>query len=768
MTGVPRPIASALLFSAGAIAAAGVPTLPTLTWIVWLALLGVALLLPRATRLVAAALLGALWFLVHASLHQHQAWPADRAGERVDLIATVSGVPLQLDGRARLEILPDRAARKAGVPERLLVEWFRPREWFRPGEIWRFEVVLMPPAGRVNPGLFDYHRYLISRGIGATGRIHAAERIAGGGPLAAPDRLRQRFADWLQAEIADLEAAALARALTVADRSAMSPELSEHLQRTGTSHLLSISGLHVGMVAALVGMLAAVVATPLAPWFGWPDRRRVALLAGLFGALGYALLAGFTLPTRRALVMLAAGFGALLLRRSIQPGRALVIALLAVLLLDPMAPLATGFWLSFGAVAVLIWGFAGRASGCSPVIGLLRAQVLIAIGMLPLNLAVFGQWAPTALAANLVAIPLVGFWILPLLLLALVGFGIGLPVGAVLGGAEAGLRFLMFLLDRLAQVDSYLLSLGQLALPPPSLLAVMLALIGAVWLLAPRGWPLRPIGAVLLLPLLWPGRESLQPGEFDLLLPELGDGHAVLIRSRDHALLYGTGSGDGADRNQVDRSLAPLLRQHGVRAPDWIVVPGTQRDYAGGAAATAARWPKAKTWSSRAERAGRCSAGRAWEADGVRYAFLHPGAALPDLGTDSACVLEVRSAAGSVLLPGSIGRNVLRRLILQGLARPVDALMLPAAGHRRALETNWLAALQPDIALASVRPHHPRGLPHREVRAALERLNIPLATTAACGAIGLRFRIDRPPQWLFERDRSRRFWSATAECPRQR
>lgn len=761
----PSLFAIGLLFAAGAILSAGVPALPSAAGLVLLAVLSLILMLFRATRLVAVLLLGALWFLVHAWQFQHQAWPATRAGEAVEVVATVSGVPVQRDGRARLEIVPDRVARAAAVPKRLLVEWYRPREWFRPGETWRFELTLEPPGGRVNPGLFDYHRYLISRGIGATGQIAAAERVADSGLLAAPDRLRQRFADWLQAEIADLEAAALARALTVADRSAMSPQLAEQLQRTGTAHLLSISGLHVGMVAALIGLLAALVATPLAPWFGWPDRRRVGLLAGLLGALLYALLAGFTLPTLRALVMLVAGFGALLLRRAIRPGHALVMALLAVLLLDPMAPLATGFWLSFGAVAVLIWGFAGRTAARSPLISLLRAQLLIAVGMLPLNLGVFGEWAPTALAANLVAIPLIGFWVLPLLLLALAGFGLGLPVGLALAGAEAGLKLLLWILDRLAQLDADVLALGQLALPAPSLLAIALALIGAGWLLAPRGWPLRPAGALLLLPLLWPGRDSLQPGEFDLLLPDLGDGHAVLVRSREHALLYGTGSGDGGDQNQIDRSLEPLLRQQGVRAPDWVVVPSLQRDYAGGAFGAASRWPGAVTWTSQYGQPRRCTAGTAWTADGLDYEFLHPGTALPDLGPDSACVLEIRSAAGSVLLPGPVGRTVQRRLLLQQQARPIDVLVLPAAGHRQALDPDWLALLRPQMALATVRARHPRGLPHDEWRAALARLDVPLATTAGCGAIRLQFRLDRPPELTVERRRSRRFWRDSAHCP---
>jgi competence protein ComEC len=417
---------------------------------------------------------------------------------------------------------------------------------------------------------------------------------------------------------------------------------------------------------------------------------------------------------------------------------------------------------------VLIWGCAGRASGGSSVIGLLRAQLLIAIGMLPLNLGVFGEWAPTALLANLVAIPLIGFWVLPLLLVALAGFGLGLPVNASLAGAEAGLRLLTMLLDRLAQLDASLLALGQLALPPPSLPVIVLALIGAAWLLAPKGWPLRPIGALLLLPLLWPGRESLQPGEFDLLLPDLGDGHAVLLRSRDHALLYGTGSGDGAERHQVDRSLEPLLRQQGLRGPDWVVVPSVQRDYAGGAAAATARWPEARPWYSDAGHPRRCAVGDAWQADGLQFRFLHPSAALPELGPDSACVLEVRSAAGSVLLPGPVGRNVLRRLMLEGRARPVDALLLPAAGNRAALEPEWLAALQPGIALASVRAHHPRGLPHAEVRSALERIGVPLATTADCGAIRLRFRLDRAPELMVERRASRRFWRHGGRCPRLR
>jgi len=674
-------------------------------------------------------------------------------------------LPEQRDGRARITFRSDSQARRNGVPARLLLSWYRPLEWFRPGEQWRLTVTLEPIHGRVNPGLFDYQRYLVARGIGALGNIQSARRLDATGLSGAPDRFRQRFADWLQAKTVNLDVAALHRALTVADRSAMSPELSERLRRTGTAHLLSISGLHVGMVAGIAGLLAGLLSTPLLGLRAWPDRRRAMLVAGLVAAFCYALLAGFSLPTVRALVMLLAGFGAILWRRAIGPGRALLTALTAVLLVDPMAPLAIGFWLSFGAVAVLIWVFSGRARGKGWLRGLLQAQVVLAIGLLPLNIGIFGQWAPTALVANLVAIPLVGFWVLPALLLALGSFALGWPAGAMVAASEQGLLLFLALLDSLQIVEPWFAGVSTPALAAPGLAAIALAGIGALWLLAPRGWPMRPFGAVLLLPLLWPATHSPSAGEFELLVPDLGDGQGIIVRTRSEVLLYGTGPGDGEARSLVPGTLAPLVRQGGSRRVDRIVVPYAHRDYAGGLADAQRQWPEARVLSPGGTGDAHCAAGRAWSVDGVDFRFLHPSRALPDLGGDSSCVLEVRSRAGSVLLTGGIGAPVARRLVLQDRLRPVDVLVLPRKGHRASLEDDWLGQLAPKIGIATVSAFNARGLPHARTRTRLAGIGGALATTGECGALRLRFMRDRPVQIEAERVSARGFWHRPERCP---
>lgn len=751
---------TALWFCVGILGTAALPVLPALWLKILIMVALVALVLHRRIRPLAGLAVGILWFTLAADALRDRTWPPERAGETIELIGRVASLPEQRDGRARVEFQLESLH---GDPDRgrVLLGWYRPLEWFRPGERWRIRARLEPPHGRSNPGLFDYQRYLFARGITAVGRIVEAERVEPGDWRGATDRFRQRFADWLQAETASLEAAALQRALIVADRSAMSPELAEQLRRTGTAHLLSISGLHVGMVAGLIGLLAGLIATPLLGPLGATGRKRLMLIAGLGGALAYSALAGFSLPTVRALVMLSAGFGALLWRRPLQPGRALLVALTVVLALDPLAVLSIGFWLSFGAVAVLIWAFAGRSSGRGWLAGLVWAQIVIAIGLMPLNVGIFGQWAPTALAANLFAIPLVGFWVLPCLLLSLAGFALGLPAALPTAGAEIGLKLFLALTDRLLELDSSLRSIAEPTGPAPGLAAMALAFIGALWLLAPRAWPMRPLGLALLLPLLWPPSERPGPGEFDLSVPDLGDGHAVLIETAGHTWLYGTGPGDGAERSLVPGTLSPLVRASGRRRVDGIIVPFEHADYAGGEAAARAEWPAAEVLAPGAG----CTAGREWAVDGVQFRILHPGAALPDLRGDSSCVLELRSPAGSALLSGGIGAVVGRRLRDQG-AEPVDVLLLPRGGHRDALDDGWLAALQPSWSIASASAYNRRGLPHEQTRSRITERGGRLLTTGDCGHLRVAFRAERSVRIQAHRLERERYWRSAEACRR--
>lgn len=747
----------------GALAAVAVPSLPAPIWLA-LAALGaiIGFIGYPATRLPAAFVLGACWFLSHAHLHLAATWPAEQAGAERTVAGRVAGLPERQGDLLRFILVTDQSGPQM-LPERIQVSWYRPRVYLQPGERWQMNLRLYPPAGRLNPDGFDLTRHLIAQGVTATASVRGrAVRLSSGDWAGAVDRQRQYLGERLQAETTGLDHAALLRALGLADRSAIDPELRELLQRTGTAHLLAISGLHIGMVAGLAGFLGGWLLSPLLLVQPALDRRRIALMTGLVTGVAYAWLAGFTLPTVRALIMLAVAATALSLRRGVQPAHALLLALVTVLLIDPLAPLATGFWLSFSAVAVLVWAFAWRPGAGSHgwLRGLILAQLVIAVGMLPLNVGVFQQWIPGALPANLVAIPLVGLWILPSLLATLLAMLAGLPADLTIAMAEAGLGLLLAALNWLD---------GQAWTHYPAAaagaLSVGMAMLGALWLLGPPGWPARSLGAVLLLPLLLPAREDLDPEVLELTLFDVGDGQAVLLESAGRRMLYDTGPGDGEGRDAIGRLLGPASAHQDGYALDGVVVARSHRGHSGGLA-TARGWSHPLRIRVPPGLSGRpCRAGETWVLGRYHWRFLHPSAALPDLGDNSGCVVLLDGPGGRVLLAAGVDRLVEDRLLADDPGLEADVLVMAAGGHRRATSGSFLDRLAPRLALASVDRHDRFGRPHREVIERLEQRSIDWLDTGRCGAVRVRLAPGQAPTVSTERGRRRQFWHRAEDCP---
>lgn len=749
-----------LAFVGGCLLAPWVPALPgAVVLLVLAATAGVASAF-RPTRLLGVFLLGSLWFLGAAQWQLDHQWPARRAGEVVPVTGTIVDLPQRYDHTARFTLAVDAGGGPQMVPARIRVRWYRPFRRLEPGSRWRFNLALKPPVGRDNPGGFDYQRYLLARRIGAMGSVRGHPELLSDNPSVRwLGRQRQRLADILQSETVDRDVAALKRALGVADRSAIRPELAERLRRTGTAHLLAISGLHIGMVAGLAGLLAGWLAAPLGLVSGRLDRRRIGVLAGLAAAFVYAGLAGFTLPTQRALVMLSVLALALTLRRAVPPGHALLVALFAVVLLDPLAPLSAGFWLSFAAVAVLVFAFAWRPSRPGQwLTALVRAQLVLLIGLLPLNIGLFGQLVPGALLANLAAIPLMGLLVLPALLLDLVTMLAGLPALPVGGVADVGLGLLLDCLDRVHALPAAHVPMAGGAWP-----AMLLAAVGAVWLLAPPGWPARGLGAVLLLPLLVPTPSRLDESQLEAWFLDVGNGLAVLVRTADEVVLYDTGPGDGEGSDAISGILPDLMRRLRLERLDRVVVSHDHRAHAGGLASVSESG--AIVYAGADELGRPCVAGEGWNAGGWRFRFIHPGAALPDLGGNSSCVLHVTGPGGSLLLTGGIDADVESRLVIERNGPPADVLQLPAGGHRDGSSRSFLARVAPAVAVASVARHDRFGRVHRETRARLSSLDIPWVDTGRCGALRVRLEPGRAPAVRSMSTLSPRFWKPRGECP---
>lgn len=750
----------ALAFVGGCLLAPWLPSLPgALVLLALAALVGVGCAY-RATRLPAVFVLGALWFLAAAQWQLDRQWPESRAGEVVTVVGTVVGLPQRYEQTVRFLLSADGESNPRAIPERIRVSWYRPFRRIEPGSRWRMDLRLTPPAGRDNPGGFDYERYLLAQRIGATASVRGRPQLLADEPAERwLDRQRQRLSDILQSETADPDVAALKRALGVADRSAIEPELSERLRQTGTAHLLAISGLHIGMVAGLAGLLAGLLGAPLGLLTSRLDRRRAGMLGGLAVALGYAGLAGFALPTQRALVMLGVLAAALVWRRAVAPGHALLLALVAVLAFDPLSPLSVGFWLSFSAVAVLIFAFAWRPSGPDQWLkGLLRAQLVLLVGLLPLNVGLFGQFVPGAVLANLVAIPLVGVVVLPALLLDLLTMLSGLPATPVGAVADFGLGILLDVLEAVHGIPA-----AHVSVAAGASWSIVLAALGVAWLIAPSGWPARGLGVVLLLPLLWPSRPGLGGDELEAWFLDVGGGLAVLVRTADETLLYDTGPGDGEGGDAISGILPDTLRQLRLDGLDRVVVSHDHRAHAGGLGSVLGE--DMRVHGGHLEGLRPCVAGDGWSSGAWRFRFLHPGEWLPDLGSNSSCVLQVDGPGGRLLLTGAIDADVETRLLARWGGPPSDVLQISAGGHRKASSRAFLEAVSPAIGVASVASYDRFGRVHAETRDRLGAAGIDWTDTGRCGAVRVLMGPEAPVEVRSMATLRPRFWKSRSGCP---
>ncbi|MBV5276615.1 DNA internalization-related competence protein ComEC/Rec2, partial [bacterium] len=492
----------------------------------------------------------------------------------------------------------------------------------------------------------------------------------------AVERLRDAIRSRVKSTLPDAPYLGVLIALTVGDQRAIPSAQWKVFNRTGITHLVSISGLHVTMLAALLGGLFGALWRRSERLMLFLPAQKAAILAGGLAAFAYALLAGFEVPAQRTLYMLSVVAVALWSGRNFGVSRTLLLALLLVLVLDPWAVLAVGFWLSFGAVALLFYVGTGR-------VGEVRGWR----ANLPLLLLFFQQFSLVSPLANALAIPLVSFAITPLALLFAV-----LPWPPLLFFDHWLIVQLMLALEWLADFPVW-----QQSAPP--LWASLLGGLGIFWLLLPRGFPARWLGACLLLPALFYPSPRPEMGAAWIEVPDVGQGLAVLVRTAEHALLYDTGPMYSAESDAGQRIVVPYLRATGVKRLDALVLTHRDKDHSGGLLAVQEALPIARTLSSVAELPGEaCAAGQQWEWDGVRFAILHPEASVYEQQVrktnNLSCVLSVENTAGRVLLTSDIEAVDEQALLARSpAALRSDILLVPHHGSRTSSMAAFIAAV---------------------------------------------------------------------------
>jgi competence protein ComEC len=738
------------------------------------------------------ALFGVLWASGFAHHYLDQALPLTAQGRDISVIGTIDSLPYRFRDGVRFNFAVEQVLTQTGdsltVPPRISLSWYNARQHgtapviaaatsgiVAPGERWQLTVRLQRPHGNANPQGFDYEVWLLEQGLRATGYVRTDgaltlknQRLAAFVPSFG--NLVERSRSWLRqrilAALPDQPYAGVIVALVIGDQRAVSQSDWAIFNRTGIGHLISISGLHITMIAGIFASLTAALwrrsfFTDAQLPLRLPAQKAAALV-GVGVALLYVLLAGFGVPAQRTLYMLTVVAAALWLGRITSVSHVLCAALALVLLLDPWAVLWPGFWLSFGAVAIILYASVGRteqrraqestggAKWLGSLLGTLHAacktQYVVTLGLIPLTMLLFGQISLLSPLANAIAIPLISFLVTPL---ALLGCGLPDPLSGWL------LNLAHFLVHCLANCLTWI-SFKPYAVwsaPQPPLWIFLLALCGSLWLLAPRGWPLRRLGLIGLIPLALHVPRHPAAGQMWVTAFDVGQGMALLIETEHHRLLYDSGPFYSLGSDGGNRVIVPYLNARGINHLDAMIITHNDNDHSGGAISIMQNirvgWVASSLAATSpivlaAPQHRHCQAGQSWIWDGVRFDMLHPMPASygnAQLTPNArSCTLKLTADAGSILLAGDIGAKEEQALLERDRSRlQSNVLLAPHHGSGTSSTSDFLRAVHPQLALFQVgyrnRYHHPKP----EIFARYGALGVQRLRSDEAGAITIQF-----------------------------
>lgn len=730
--------------------------------------------------IVGGAATGVAYAHMRAEARLATALPHAWEGRDIDVVGVVTSLPAITERGTRFEFDIEKITTDgAVVPPHISLNWYvergrkgaadTPPPVIRPGERWQLTVRLRRPHGTANPHGYDFEAFALERNIRATGYVRpkgANEKRDDfvDGIDNRVDRLRMAIRDRMNAALEGKAHRGVLVALAIGEQNAIPGAEWQVFWRTGVGHLMSISGLHITMVASLIYWLTFHVWARVRPLVLRLPAQRAAVLGGALAALVYSAIAGFSVPTQRTLFMLSAVAIHLWLGRTTSVSRILAWALLAVLLIDPWAVLAPGFWLSFGAVMAIFYVTAHRTGRLSALKAAAVTQLAVTLGLLPMTLALFQEVSLVSPIANAFAIPLISLVVVPITLI-----GALLPFDFLLVLAHEIMALCYAALKWLADTPG---AVWQSHAPPRWTLVA--ALIGTAWMMLPRGAVPRWLGVFLLVPLF-----ALQParpreGELWITLLDVGQGLSTVVRTANHSLVYDTGPSYNPDADSGNRIVVPYLRGEGIRTLDALVVTHDDDDHTGGArsiiAARNPEWVMTSVDQDRdvlegAREVMRCDTRDAWTWDGIDFEVLHPTREDyldEDRKTNNmGCVLKITSPGGTVLMTGDVEKLAEAELLSRHAdALKADVMVIPHHGSKTSSTDDFLDAVKPSIALLPVGYRNRFRHPHPEVMARYAERNVKIYRTDDSGAITLKFAADAngtPAVTEYRREKNR-YW----------
>ena len=728
-------ISFALLFVSGIWLLQQQASLPDMHLAWWLISILPALWIPRRTRwqrivhttffLTLALCSGFFYAAGIAQYRLADELPSVWQGRDISLSGVVAAMPRQHErGLSFILDVEHVNTPEAHVPKHIMLSTYRDEKHIplelHAGERWQLTVRLKQPHGTSNPYNFDFEAWALELNLRAMGYVnnkgesHRIDEYVFS-PGYAIERIREAVRTHFQTVLGKAPYIGVLGALAIGDQDSITPPQWQVFTRTGVNHLMSISGLHITMLAGFAFSLCYWLWRRSSRLTLFIPARKVAAIIGFLVALGYALLAGYGVPAQRTVYMLATVAIALWSSRNIAPSQLLAAALIVVTLFDPWAVISPGFWLSFGAVALIFFITANRLGSSNWLIEYARVQWAMSIGLIPLLLALFQQISLVSPLANAFAIPLVSFIVVPLTLL-----GALLPFDWLLQLAHLSMSICMTALEWLNNLPDAVWTQHA----PPAW-CIVVGMFGIFWMLLPRGFPARWLGVLMLLPMFFIAPETPPYGELKLLIFDVGQGLAVAVQTQNHALLFDTGPDFNGEANSGNRILVPALRGLGISQLDGLILSHNDNDHTGGAASVLQAMPINWVASSlptdheilRVVRdSRRCADGQTWDWDNVHFEILHPSLASyqdEDISDNNrGCVLRINSGKQSILIAADIEKVSEKRLLEKYAEKlPSTLLVVPHHGSKTSSTPEFVQKVHPRYAVFTMgyrnKFHHP-------------------------------------------------------------
>ena len=696
---------------------------------------------------------------------------AELINQRLNITATIIKIYKQdhLSQKMLVRITDVKNAQLSDVPTRVQLNWYTGKTAINLNDECEFLVKLKPFYRLANPGSLDYEKLMFTRGINARGYILKGKCS----PSSSRNSLRIRLINQFKNYQSELDYFPIMLALSYGDRSEMSRPIWDILRATGTAHLMAISGMHISVICFLSFFVIRQLVSMSANLCNLLPAQHYAAIAAFFICFFYAYLAGFSLPTQRALIMVTVGLCAILIYKPVFNMNSLCLALIIILIFAPQSVLLASFWFSFSAV-FFIYLAIQLCRQSSYIKKYIFIQLYLSVALLPFSGYVFNEGSIISPVANLLAIPLVTFIVLPSLLITQLLITMELSISeTILVIIDDGLRIMFVLLEMLAE-----LKFSTLNYSPKLIEVILFELVLIVFSIGfathhqflKRYWML--LCCVLLIAALFITRSSVSKEYLKLTILDVGQGLSVLVETNSHTLLYDTGLKSRSGFNMGDAVIKPFLQKHNHKQIDKIIISHNDNDHIGGLETLLAGVQVKSVmfnqipdnlFFSEAHETQLCHEQIQWNWGAVKFEILHPPQDWNTQQNNRSCVLKIRYFEHSILLTGDIYESVETYLNQKyGDKLRSDIMIAPHHGSQTSSSHSFINQVNPVFVIFSAGIGNRYGHPHSRVEARYVDNNVHILNTAIHGAISFKIypkqAIQAPSTF---QQQSKRYWHST-------